>query len=110
MDIIEIIRQVRKGNHDNKYIYSCCDCQFNTVYEFRKHLYECHPQEYGDIEPYFQREKPIELTKEERKAKIKQALKRKERAKKVKGKRVKVDYSKQPSAWIIYNHNGAKIK
>lgn len=108
MDISDIIYQLQEGQLNRRYQYHCCGIEFNSFYEFRKHLYEIHPEEYVELEPYLHREQPKQLTKEERKASIKKAMKRKEAAKKRKSARPKVDYSKQPTAWIIYNHNGPK--
>ena len=109
MIVEEVIKQIVESNGNNGYQYHCCDCVFDSFYEFRKHLFENHPQEYIEIEPCLHRVKPIQMTKEERKSSIKKALKRKEKAK---GKHKKVrergDYSKQPSAWILYHHNGSK--
>lgn len=62
------------------------------------------------MEPYFHRERPKELTKKARHAKVSKALKRKRLAKKGKRVHVKADYSRQPRARIIYNHNGPKIR
>lgn len=110
MDIVDIITQLDEGANNRDYNYHCCDCSFDSLYEFRKHIFENHQDEYLRLEPYFHREKPKEMTKEERRASTRKALKKKELAKKGKRVRVKEDYSKQPTAWIIYNHNGAKIK
>lgn len=110
MDIISIKAQLKDGVNKRDYCYHCCDGVFDSLYEFRKHLYECHQEEYAELEPYFHKDKPVQLTKEELRASIKKALKRKTLAKKGKKVRVKVDYDRQPRAWIIYNHNGGKNK
>ena len=110
MDITHIISQLKEGATKRNYHYHCCDREYDGLYEFRKHIYECHKEEYADLVPFFHHDKPVELTKEERRSMIKKSLKRKKLAKKGKKVRVKVDYSKQPSAWIIYNHNGPKVK
>ena len=110
MDISSIITQLKEGINDRKHQYHCCDGVFDSLYDFRKHVFECHQEDYYEIEPYFHREKPVQMTKEQRRASIKKAFKRKELAKKGKKVRVKVDYDRQPRAWIIYNHNGGKNK
>lgn len=110
MDTANIITQLEQGINIRDYHYFCCDCEFDSLYEFRKHVFECHHDEYPEVEPYFHRENPKELIKEERRSMISKALRRKSLAKKSKKVRVKVDYSRQPRAWIIYNHNGSKIK
>ena len=110
MDIESIIAQLEESADNREYKYHCCGCTFDNLYEFRKHIFEQHQEEYGEIEPFFHRKKPKLLSKEELNAKVKEALKRKKmssKGKQVKGKE-KVDYSRQPRAWLIYNHNGSK--
>lgn len=109
IDVTSIITQLKEGININDYHYQCCDCDFTSLYDFRRHIYECHQEEYLDIKSYFHREKPDQLTKRERIYKRSKALRKKRLAKKSKNVRVKVDYSRQPRAWIIYNHNGTKI-
>ena len=108
MDIASVISQLKESNNNKEYQYHCCDEVFDSLYEFRRHMYECHKEDYDVIEPYFHREKPVQTSKEERRASVKRAIKRKQLAKKGKRVRERVDYDKQPRAWIIYNHNGLK--
>lgn len=103
MDINNIIAQLKEGINNREYEYRCCECVFGSLYELRKHLFECHPLEYRQIKRYFKRVKPEQLTKEERSISIKNSLLVKEKA-----QRLEEDYSRQPSAWIIYHHNGPK--
>ena len=108
MDKANIITQIQEGKNKRDYRYRCCGCEDNTFYEFRKHLYDCHKEEYPEFVPFMHRELPPQMSKEERMASARKALKRKKLSKKGKKVREKVDYSKQPTAWIVYNHNGPK--
>ena len=43
--IKDILEQIASGKSNRKQVYQCCGCSFDSVYEFRKHLYLEHPEE-----------------------------------------------------------------
>ena len=55
MDIASVISQLKESNNNKEYQYHCCDEVFDSLYEFRRHMYECHKEDYDVIEPYFHR-------------------------------------------------------
>ena len=103
-----LINQIEEGKRDKDYHYHCCGTVFDSLYDFRKHLFEKHAEEYPQLEPLFHRELP---PKKEGRGGLK-ALKRKEKEKKKRRGRMKsnnnIDYSKQPFARILYHGNGRK--
>lgn len=48
LDVDNIRLQIEKGKTVDS-VYRCCGQEFATLYEFRKHLYEEHPEEYAEL-------------------------------------------------------------
>lgn len=65
-EIDYILSQIGRGINEKRFIYKCCKEAFPSLYDFRKHLYENHQEDYRlFFEPVLHR-KPIEkLSKEE---------------------------------------------
>ena len=85
-DISNIIAQIENGKQDKRFVYNCCGESFPSLYGFRKHLYEYHPEELSKyFESSLHREQPLRPTKEDihraankGKKKYERELKRKE--------------------------------
>ena len=61
-----ILEQIESGKAYRKQDYMCCDECFTSLYDFRKHLYDVHPDEMNNIfAASFHRETSEKPTKEE---------------------------------------------
>lgn len=106
----DLIKQIEEGKRDKDYQYHCCGCVFDSLYDFRKHLFESHSEVYSQLEPLLHRRPPqviggrggIKALKRKEKEKEKQKRKLRNKSKK------NIDYSKQPFARILYHGNGPK--
>lgn len=45
-EIQNLVMQIEQGRDNRKASYHCCGRTFISLYYFRRHLYECHPEEY----------------------------------------------------------------
>lgn len=65
-EISGILKQIENGLQDRNTIYICCGQSFPSLFEFRKHLFEAHLEEYkSHFKAVMHREKPVLPTKEE---------------------------------------------
>lgn len=45
-EIQNLLKQIEQRKNTNKGSYRCCGQTHHGLFEFRKHLFECHPEEY----------------------------------------------------------------
>ena len=79
--INDILQQIEVGKEDRHATYCCCGESFDSLYDFRKHLYCSHPEE---LELYFEdaiHREPQETQKGEVHRLAKRGRKKKEAAK-----------------------------
>lgn len=79
--ISSILSQIETGKHKRSFIYKCCNQEFCTLYEFRRHLYKDHPAE---LEKFFKEalhRDPVKLlSKEDLHTKINRVKPKKDKA------------------------------
>ena len=107
MDIQEIKQQLLLGKKLKQFQYHCCGHTYDTLYEFRRHIFESHEEEYGEVKDLFHRDPPKTLDLRGGRKALKEKEKEKRR-RELKHSKDNSDYSKQPRAWIVYHRNGPK--
>ncbi len=79
--INSILKQIESGKVDSRYVYRCCGESFLSLYDFRKHLFERHPEEMElHFEEALHRELPTKPSAEEVHRKANKGKKIKEKA------------------------------